>query len=109
MPKLFPVRTATWIAACAAVDLTFWSDSPIPRTVWATDDDQRFHLVRVNDATDRPTAQHCCGDAKYRAGMEPIDYCDGSTIAWEFADVRSVAEMEGSMAAAAASFLAPRR
>lgn len=107
MPKQFPVRTATWIAACAAVDMTFWSDSPIRSTVWATSDDQRFHLVRVNDATDRPTAVHACGDATmYRAGVEPIDYCAGGTIAWEFADVRSVAEMEGSMLAAAASLLA---
>jgi hypothetical protein len=100
---VFPVRTATWIAGCAAHDLTFWSDSPIPRTVWATSDDQRFHLVRVN-TTDR-TAVHVCREARYVPGMMEV-FCAGDPVARAFPDVRSVAEIEGGMLAAAASLLA---
>ena len=98
----FSKQVATWIAACAAHDLTFWADSPIPRTVWATSEDQRFHLVRVN-ATDR-TALHICRHAKFAPGMMEV-YCPGDHAARPFLPVDLVAEREGSMLLAAAALL----
>lgn len=98
----FSKQVTTWIAACAAHDLTFWSDSPIARTVWAISDDQRFHLVRVN-AADR-TALHVCREARFAPGMMEV-YCPGDPDARSFVDVGSVAEVEGSMLLAAAALL----
>ncbi len=101
MPQLSKTTTER-IAACAVHDLDYWSDSPIPRTVWATSDDQRFHLVRIN-SQDR-TALHVCRDAAFTPGMV-LAFCPGDPMARPFVDVTSVAELEGSMLLAAASLM----
>jgi hypothetical protein len=106
MPR-FPKTTATWIAACAAHDLTFWSDSPIARTVWATSDDQRWHLVRVN--TKDRTAVHACGVERHGHLGIALTNCPGDRDARPYVDPASVAELEGSMLLAAAALIpAPR-
>ena len=55
-----PLRLATReaLAACEAVGLMFWSDHPKPHHVWAVDDHQLAHVVRIN--RDGGTAQHVC-------------------------------------------------
>lgn len=53
-----PKRTREAPAACEAVGLTFWSDHPRPRCMWAVDEHQRAHVVRVNNGG---RAQHVCG------------------------------------------------
>ncbi|MUL44491.1 hypothetical protein FZI85_17360 [Mycobacterium sp. CBMA293] len=43
-----PNRTLENQAACRAVGLSFWSDAPKPSSVWAVDDNQKAHLVKLN-------------------------------------------------------------
>ena len=72
MPSL-PKTTAERIAGCAAVGLHYWSDSPVPHTVWANGDDQKFHLVRLDRIT--RTAHHVCGLRYERPGMQETRRC----------------------------------
>jgi hypothetical protein len=51
-------RTRERLAACHAVGLHFWADHPLPNHVWAVDDHQRAHVVRIN--RDVSTALHAC-------------------------------------------------
>lgn len=43
-----PARTRENVAACAAVGLSFWSEAPTPNGMWAVDNAQRAHLVKVD-------------------------------------------------------------
>lgn len=72
MPSL-TLTSAERIAACAAVGLHYWSDSPVPRVVWACGDDQRFHLVRLDRVT--RTAHHVCGLRYEAPGMQLTGRC----------------------------------
>lgn len=69
----FTKTTAERIAACASVGLHFWSDSPITNTVWASGDDRRFHLVRLDRVT--RTAHHVCGLRYELPGMLETRRC----------------------------------
>lgn len=73
MPTALSKITAERIVACAAVGLHYWSDSPVARTVWACGDDQRFHLVRLDRATN--TAHHVCGLGYETPGMQLTGRC----------------------------------
>ena len=55
--RRLPKRTRECLAACAAVGLHYWGDHPRARHVWAVDDSQRAHVVRINRDG---TAQHVC-------------------------------------------------
>ena len=72
MPVI-PKTTAERIAACAAVGLHYWSDSPVAHTIWANSDDQRFHLVRFDRVT--RTAHHVCGLGYETPGMQLTGRC----------------------------------
>lgn len=100
---VFPKATTERIAACASVGLHFWSDSPARNIVWATGEDQRFHLVRM-DRTTR-TATHVCGEKYEAPGMMQTFKCWHGLSVGRWADVSSVAEVEGSMLAAAAALM----
>jgi hypothetical protein len=58
------------IAACAAHGFYFWSDHPKPAHLWATDDNQKFHEIRVHRKTGK--AEHVC--TKYG---DFTGYCGG--------------------------------
>ena len=58
MARQLPRRTREALAACEAVGLMFWADHPWPRQVWAVDDHQRVHVVRIG--RDASTVQHMC-------------------------------------------------
>lgn len=49
--------TATKMAACAAVGLHYWADHPLPGRVWAVDDNQQAHVVRVYASKDTAVLQ----------------------------------------------------
>lgn len=57
-----PGKTLESVAACAALDLTYWSDHPQSRLVWAADLHGRFHEVEVDRKTG--VAQHYCGKSR---------------------------------------------
>lgn len=46
-------RTRENVAACAAVGLSFWSEAPVPNGMWAVDDSQHAHLVKVDRRAQR--------------------------------------------------------
>lgn len=46
-----PSRTREDIAACAAVGLTFWSEAGIPNGLWAVDNAQQAHLLKIDRRT----------------------------------------------------------
>jgi hypothetical protein len=100
---VFSKTTTERIAACASVGLHYWSDSPAPHTVWASGDDQRFHLVRLDRVT--RTAHHACGQRYETPGMVITTRCWHGELLGQWTDVTSVAEIEGSMLLAAASLL----
>lgn len=100
---VFPKITTERIAACASVGLHYWSDSPIPHTVWANGDDNRFHLVRLDRVT--RTAHHICGQRYEKPGMMLTHRCAYGESLGQWTDVSTVAEIEGSMLAAAAALL----
>ena len=68
---VIPARTRENVAACAAVGLSFWSEAPLPNGMWAVDESQHAHLVKVDRraqhayvacTTDHPlsaAAHHC--------------------------------------------------
>lgn len=98
MPNL-TVTTAERIAACAAVGLHYWSDSPVPHTVWANGDDNRFHLVRLDRVT--RTAHHVCGLGYEKPGMVLTSRCwHGRPIGqWPLVEDRSLTAV-GNLATA---------
>jgi hypothetical protein len=53
-------RTREWMVACASVGASFWADHPAPGCLWAVDDEQQFHVIRVRKRAG--TAQHVCTD-----------------------------------------------
>lgn len=53
LPKL----TLQRLAACEALGLHYWADHPTAHHIWAVDDHQRAHVVRIR----RGSAQHVCG------------------------------------------------
>ncbi len=57
--RTLPNRTAQSVAACAVLDLTYWSDHPQTGMVWATDFHGRFHEVRLDRRAQ--TSSHVCG------------------------------------------------
>jgi hypothetical protein len=60
-----PKSTRERLAACAAVGLYFWSDHPTTHHVWAVDDHQQAHVVRI--CRDDGTAQHVCAGRPFEA------------------------------------------
>jgi hypothetical protein len=102
----FPKTTTERIAACDSVGLHYWSDSPIAHTVWASGDDRRFHLVRLDRVT--RTAHHVCGHGYEKPGMMLTRRCWYGQPIGQWTDVTSVAEIEGSMLGAAAALLGRR-
>jgi hypothetical protein len=66
-----PKRTRECLAACQAVGLHYWSDHPLAHHVWAVDDHQQAHVVRVRRDG---TAQHVCGSADPVA----VEWCAGA-------------------------------
>jgi hypothetical protein len=69
--RSLPAQLKFNIAACAAVDLSFWADHPGAarrgRYVWALDDQRTAHIVHIcGDATFHGTAEHVCERAALR-------------------------------------------
>ncbi|MFA5712506.1 hypothetical protein [Mycolicibacterium sp.] len=67
-----PARTRENVAACAAVGLCYWAEAPVPNGVWAVDEHQRAHLVKVDrrsrlasvgchESNGLAAARHVCG------------------------------------------------
>ncbi len=93
-----PTRTRENISACAALGLSFWSEAPPNRTLWALDSAQRVHMVRM-DRTNG-TVQHLCGREEARGYRDTHGRCRDSgrsaefiatqddTGLWELADFR---------------------
>jgi hypothetical protein len=77
------------IAACAAHGFYFWSDHPSPATVWATDDNQRWHTVRIRrkdgkaehncDGYDHFTS-HCRGSRSVEAYDIPANMAEAAEL-----------------------------
>ena len=59
-------RTRENIAACAALGLSYWSDHARPHLLWAVDDQQVAHSVRVDRKSGR--VEHVC--AKWTEGID---------------------------------------
>ena len=53
-----PKRTREALAACQAIGLHYWADHPQAHHLWAVDDHQQAHAVRVSRRDG--TAQHVC-------------------------------------------------
>jgi hypothetical protein len=53
--RALPKGTRERLAACEAVGLHWWADHPVAGHVWAVDDHQQAHVVRI-----RGTVQHVC-------------------------------------------------
>lgn len=70
-----PERTRERLAACEAVSLHYWSDHPQANHVWAVDDHQHAHVVRIDRKTG--TAQHVCR----AASSDEAEQCVGATEA----------------------------
>ena len=66
-------RTNERLAACEAVGLHYWGDHPVAGHVWAVDDHQRAHVVRIHFAIG--TAQHVCPTAS----SDDAEQCAGWT------------------------------
>lgn len=64
--------TATRIAACATLGLSYWADHPVPGHVWAVDDNQVPHVVRVNQS--QRTATHACGTVTTPLWWDGLSY-----------------------------------
>lgn len=47
-PRPIPARTRENIAACAALGLSYWSEAPGAGRLWAVDDTQQAHEVRID-------------------------------------------------------------
>ncbi len=83
-----PVRTSQSVAACAALNLTYWSDHPVSDMVWATDFQGRFHEVRLDRKTQ--TSAHFCGrSTRFTPEGKVLDTKDcsdaGKTASWQTA------------------------
>ena len=72
-------RTLERVAACEAVGLSYWSNHPAANHVWAVDDHQLAHVVRVGRG-DQP-AEHICQASSAETGQ-----CAGYTELEEAAD-----------------------
>jgi hypothetical protein len=94
----FPKTTTERIAACASVGLHFWSDSPVRSTVWASGDDRRYHLVRLDRKT--RTATHVCGEGYEAPGMVITRRCFHGLSVGRWDEIGN-----GSMLEAAAALL----
>ena len=46
--KPLPAQTRVRLAACAAVGLSYWSGHPQAGCLWAVDDHQQAHVVKVD-------------------------------------------------------------
>jgi len=57
---VIPIRTRQAVAACAALDLTYWCGHST-HSVWAVDDNQRFHTVRIDRKAG--ASSHSCYDS----------------------------------------------
>jgi hypothetical protein len=65
-------RISERLAACETVGLHYWADHPAAGHVWAVDDQQRAHVVRIH----RDGAEHVCRSAYIVA----IEQCDGANV-----------------------------
>jgi len=59
-------RTTERLAACETVGLHYWADHPAAGHVWAVDDHQHAHVVRVSP----DGAQHVCRECA--AANQPL-------------------------------------
>lgn len=80
-----PIRTREAVAACAALDLTYWCDHST-NLVWAVDDNQRFHTVRLDRKTG-VSSHNCFESGKHSANgalIGPISCGDesGRSASW---------------------------
>ena len=55
-----PRQARERLAACESVGLHYWADAPVKGCVWAVDESQRAHTVRID--RDTGTARHICCD-----------------------------------------------
>ncbi len=53
-------RTRERVAACETVGLHYWADHPVAGHVWAVDDHQAAHVVRIESKTG--AARHVCAE-----------------------------------------------
>lgn len=58
MARQLKKSTCERLAACEAVGLFYWADHPAAGHVWAVDDHQQAHVVRIR--RDGGTSQHVC-------------------------------------------------
>jgi hypothetical protein len=74
-----PKRTLERLAACEAVGLHYWSDHPWAHCVWAVDDHQQAHVVRINPDG---TSAHVCGSTR---SLVPAEQCagDGEPVCYQ--------------------------
>jgi hypothetical protein len=88
--RQLPKSTRERISACAAIGLSYWSDHPARNCVWAIDDHQRAHVVRI----DHGTAQHVCGNTTPVA----VEHCAGGDEAAPYiaAIARKIAKPPGA-------------
>ena len=68
-------RTLARLAACEAVNLHYWADHPSAGHVWAMDEHQRAHVVRISRSAG--TAQHVCR----AASSDETEQCAGAAEA----------------------------
>ncbi|AMQ66979.1 hypothetical protein SEA_BIPPER_44 [Mycobacterium phage Bipper] len=93
-----PASTASKMAATHAVGLSYWADHPTASHVWAVDQYQQVHVVKIS-AT-HGTAQHVCNryaDRNHTSGCDGHDrvmsYSDPAAIARELGITRAAAIM----------------
>src|SRR5262249_49529115 len=79
-----PKRTLERLAACEAVGLHWWADHPTAHHVWAVDDHQQVHAVRINRDG---TAQHVCGST---TSLVATEQCAGNNEAASYATPNNI-------------------
>lgn len=60
----FSKTTLGKMAACEALSLSYWADHPAPNCVWAVDDNQQAHVVRVYRKTGEAAVQDVAGSRR---------------------------------------------
>ena len=68
-----PARTRENVAACAAVGLNFWSEAPVRNGIWAVDNAQCAHLVKIDRRANRVYVA-CMDDHSLAAANHTCQY-----------------------------------
>ena len=68
-----PARTRENVAACAAVGLSFWSEAPVLNGIWAVDNAQCAHLVKIDRRANRVYVA-CMADHSLAAANHTCQY-----------------------------------